>query len=92
MITELLDAAINEVSCNNLFELTEFQLGIEPMIIFIEECKRNMGVPMDAEITKINKYKEIRVREHPSKDAVMYSISLKKKEATYQRQGDVNWG
>ena len=78
MITELLDAAINEYSSYNSFELTEFQLGANPMILFIDECKRNMGIPNDAGITKIFKYKNVKVREHPSKDAVMYSVSLKK--------------
>lgn len=79
MITELLDSAINEVSCNSLFEITDFQLGFNPMIIFIEECKRNMCIPMDVEIHKINKYKGIIVREHPYKDAVMFSLSMKNK-------------
>jgi hypothetical protein len=79
MITELLDSAILEVGCNHLFELTGFQLGSYPMNIFIEECKEMMGIPVKAEIANITNYKGIKISEHPSSDAVMYSIQLKSK-------------
>jgi len=79
MITELLDAAINEVDYNPSFELTEFQLGTEPMKIFITECIAHMGIPIEASISSVIKYKGIRIREHHSKDAIMYSIQLKNK-------------
>jgi hypothetical protein len=91
MITELLEAAINELEYQQKFEITEFQLGVEPMQIFIDEAKETMG-SLVADISKITKFKGIRVREHPSKDAVMYSIALRKKETAYVRQGDVNIG
>lgn len=76
MIIELLEKALNEVMTSK-FEITEFQLGKEPMKLFIDECKKAFGVPIDAEITTITKFKDIRIREHPSKDAVMYVIQLK---------------
>lgn len=76
MITELLDAVITELGYQNKFEITEFQLGAEPMQIFIYEVKEAMGATV-ASISKITKYKGIRVREHESKDAVMYCISVK---------------
>lgn len=79
MITELLDATIDEMYNNPSWELTEFQLGSEPMAMFIVECKSNMGIPISAEISKITKYKDFRIREHETKDAIMYSIQLKKK-------------
>jgi len=76
MITELLDTAIDEVISSKYY-ITEFQLGDEPMQIFINEAKSMMG-SYGADISKITLYKSIRVREHPSKDAIMYSIALKK--------------
>ena len=77
MITQLLDAAINELEYQQKYEISEFQLGTEPMRIFIAECLENIGIPVDANISSVNKYKGIRVREHPSKDAVMYSLKIK---------------
>ena len=79
MITELLDAAIDEVNYNAPFELTEFQLGFETMKIFIDECRDGMNIPVEAIISGITKYKGIPIKEHSSENAVMYSISLKKK-------------
>ena len=76
MITELLETAINEVMMSN-FEITEFQLGEHPMQLFIQECKNSIGIPVSADINTITKYKGIRIREHPSKDAVMYAIKAK---------------
>ena len=78
MITELLDAAIIEVSCNHSYQLTEFQLGDEPMKIFIAECLENMGIPIDANITSVTSYKSIPIKLHHNKDAVMYLIAVKK--------------
>ena len=77
MITELLDAAINEVEYQQKYEISEFQLGTEPMKIFIAECLENMGIPAEANISSVNKYKGIRVMGHPSVDAVMYCLQLK---------------
>lgn len=74
MISELLDNAILEVIASR-YEITEFQLGEEPMRVFINEAKSMMG-SYGADTVSITYYKGIRVREHPSKDAVMYSISL----------------
>jgi hypothetical protein len=76
MITELLDAAINETLISN-FEITEFQIGSEPMDILISEVKSSIGIPIEADITNLTNYKGIRVREHVSRDAVMYCLKLK---------------
>ena len=75
MITELLDTAINECVVSRYY-ITEFQLGKEPMQIFVNEAKSMMG-SYGADIAKITQYKGIRVREHESNDAVMYSIAVK---------------
>ena len=77
MITELLDAVIDEVNCNGAYEITDFQLGSEPMKMFITECLANMGIPIDANITSVNKYKSIPIKLHHNNNAVMYSISIK---------------
>lgn len=77
MITELLDASLEELLYQQKFEITEFQLGEEPMRLFINECKESMGIPIDANITSVMKYKGINVKEHPSKNAVLYSLKLK---------------
>lgn len=75
MIIELLETAINEVMVSN-YEITEFQLGAEPYQILKKEVE-NLVSGIKIDIDKINYYKDIRVRQHPSKDAVMYSIQLK---------------
>lgn len=72
MIMELLDAAIDEVIASR-YEITEFQLGSEPMGIFINELKQ-MTSYCQVVISEVKKYKSIPVREHSSKDAVMYAI------------------
>ena len=90
MITELLETAINEVMVSK-YEITEFQLGGEPYHLLKKEVEKLVpGIKID--IHKINYYKDIPVRQHPSKDAVMYSIQLKKNKETFQRQIDVNIG
>jgi len=79
MITELLDAAIIEVSCNHSYQLTEFQLGDEPMKIFIAECLENMGIPIErCKYSSVTSYKSIPIKLHHNKDAVMYLIAVKK--------------
>lgn len=87
MIHELLDAAISEVT-GSKFEIADFRLGKEPMVLFIEEAKSNMG-SIVADIVTITNYKGIVVREHLSDDAVMYSLRLKPKDSnsTIPRQG-----
>lgn len=75
MITELLENAINEVMVSN-YEITEFQLGEEPYNLLKSEVENTIsGIKINIE--KINYYKDIPVRLHPSKDAVLYSIQLK---------------
>lgn len=74
MITELLEAAINEVMVSN-FEITGFELGTEPYRILKSEVESILEIKVN--INKINYYKDIPVRKHPSKDAIMYSIQLR---------------
>lgn len=76
MITELLDAAMKEAVINR-YEITQVQLGKEPMRIFIEECKNAMGIPVKADIATVKNYKGISIAPHPTRNAVMYSLNRK---------------
>jgi hypothetical protein len=76
MITELLDAAITEAIINR-YEISQVQLGKEPMQIFIEESKKAMAIPIKADIATITSYKGISIAPHPTRNAVMYSLNRK---------------
>ena len=75
MIREILDATINEVAYSK-FEITEFQLGADPMMMFVLQVKENL-VQTDVDIARIKSYNGIRISEHPSKDAIMYCLRLR---------------
>jgi hypothetical protein len=65
------------MNCQVRFEITEFQLGMQPMYIFISEFKENMGIPIQANVSNVTMYKGIKISEHPSNDAVMYCLKLR---------------
>lgn len=73
MIRELLDAAMGEAVINR-YEITQIQLGKEPMLIFIQECKRELAY---ADIATITNYKGVPIAPHPTRNAVMYSLKRK---------------
>ena len=77
MITELLDAILNELQYQEKSNIKEFQLGEEPMRIFIDEAKQTMGSRV-ADIATITKYKGVSVTKHHSNDAVMFTLQINK--------------
>ncbi len=75
MITEILEATINEVLLRNKFEISEFQLGKEPYQILKQEVESTIsGVSIN--IYAINNFRGIPVKTHPNDDAIMYCLKL----------------
>ena len=76
MITEILEATINEVLQTNKFEISEFQLGKEPYQILKNEVESLMlGVSVN--IYSINHFRGIPVKTHSNDDAIMYCLKLR---------------
>lgn len=76
MIQELLECTITELM-DSRYEISEFQLGKEPYELLKEELE-SMVSNFKVDISVVNTYRNIPVKLHPSKDAVMYCLQLKK--------------
>ena len=76
MIRQILDKAIAEVEKECIYEITQFELGIEPMVLFNNECRDIMGIDKSSYI-EVDNYRQIPVKKHPSTDAVMFALRLK---------------
>ena len=76
MITEILEATINEVLLTSRFEISEFQLGKEPYTILKQEFERGIcGISIS--IYSINKFRGIPVKLHNNSNAIMFSLKLR---------------
>jgi len=75
MITEILEATINEVLLTNKFEISEFQLGKEPYQILKQEVESTIS-GASINIYAINHFRGIPVKTHPNDDAIMYCLKL----------------
>lgn len=76
MITEILEATINEVLLTNKFEISEFQLGKEPYTILKQEFESAVA-GASINIYSINNFRGIPVKMHNNDDAIMYCLKLR---------------
>lgn len=76
MITEILEATINEVLLTKKFEISEFQLGQEPYKLLKKETE-TLITGISFSIYAINHFRGIPVKLHHNDDAIMYCLKVK---------------
>jgi len=75
MITEILEATINEALITNKFEISEFQLGKIPYELLKSETEKLItGVQFN--IYSVNFFRGIPVKLHYNDDAIMYCLKF----------------
>ena len=77
MISEILEATINEVLDGNKLEISEFQLGKESYSILKEEVESKI-IGAKVNINSINEFMGIPVKKHNSDNAIVYYLKLRK--------------